>query len=139
MNCTLCGHQNINDARFCVSCGHPLRDVDTTHRDSIGQETEQPSPFSQPGNQPQQFSPPSTASGPNDIPNYLVQAILATICCCLPAGIVSIVYAAQVNGKVERGDIASAREYSDNARKWAWISFGTGIVVIIISGIVSLI
>jgi len=37
------------------------------------------------------------------VPNYLVQAILCTICCCLPFGIVAIVYAAQVNGKVAGG------------------------------------
>ena len=32
-------------------------------------------------------------------PNNLVWAILSTLFCCLPLGIVSIVYAAQVNGK----------------------------------------
>src|SRR5438093_12052328 len=31
------------------------------------------------------------------VPNYLIQAILVTLCCCLPFGIPAIVYAAQVN------------------------------------------
>ncbi|MDQ3389279.1 MAG: CD225/dispanin family protein, partial [Gemmatimonadota bacterium] len=31
-----------------------------------------------------------------NVPNYLIPSILATLCCCLPAGIVSIIYAAQV-------------------------------------------
>jgi hypothetical protein len=53
------------------------------------------------------------------VPNNLVWAILTTLFCCLPAGIVSIVYAAQVNGKLAAGDIAGARESSDNAKKWA--------------------
>ena len=39
-----------------------------------------------------------------NIPNYLVQAILTTLFCCLPFGIVAIVYAAQVNTKIEAGD-----------------------------------
>lgn len=67
------------------------------------------------------------------IPNYLVQAILTTICCCLPFGIVAIVYAAQVNGKVAAGDMAGAQAASKNAKMWCWIAFGCGIVLWIIS------
>src|SRR5688572_21843187 len=37
---------------------------------------------------------------PSDIPNYLWQAILCTLCCCLPAGIPAIIFAAQVNTKL---------------------------------------
>jgi hypothetical protein len=69
---------------------------------------------------------------PPNIPNYLAQAILVTLFCCLPFGIISIVYAAQVNGKLSAGDIAGAREASDKAKMWSWISFGVGIPVIII-------
>ena len=32
------------------------------------------------------------------VPNHLVWAILATLFCCLPTGIVSIIHAAKVNG-----------------------------------------
>src|SRR5207237_6484686 len=32
-----------------------------------------------------------------DVPSYLVQSILATLFCCMPFGIVAIVYAAQVS------------------------------------------
>ena len=63
------------------------------------------------------------------IPNYLVQAILVTLCCCLPGGIAAIVYAAQVNTKQSAGDIQGAITASENAKKWCWISFGVGIVV----------
>jgi Interferon-induced transmembrane protein len=55
-------------------------------------------------------------------PNYLVWAILTTILCCLPAGIVSIVYAAQVNSKWAQGDVAGAQRASQNARTWAIVS-----------------
>ena len=65
------------------------------------------------------------------MPNYLVQAILVTIFCCLPLGIVSIVFAAQVNGKVNAGDFDGARRTSDNAKMWAWISFGCGLAAYI--------
>ncbi len=61
------------------------------------------------------------------VPNHLVWAILVTIFCCLPFGIVSIVYAAQVNGFVAEGKFDSARQASENAKMWAWISFAVGL------------
>jgi hypothetical protein len=61
------------------------------------------------------------------IPNYLVQAILVTLCCCLPFGIVAIIYAAQVNGKIDSGDIPGAIAASNNAKLWCWVSFGIGV------------
>jgi len=66
------------------------------------------------------------------VPNNLVWAILATLFCCLPGGIVSIVYAAQVNGKLAAGDIAGAQESSDKAKKWAMYSAIAGIVGLVI-------
>jgi hypothetical protein len=72
--------------------------------------------------------PPSTTFVPRkNVPNYLVQAILVTIFCCLPFGIVSIVYASQVNGKAQAGDLAGAMEASGKARTWAWVSFAIGL------------
>ena len=65
-------------------------------------------------------------------PNNLVWAILTTLFCCLPFGIVSIVYAAQVNGKWQSGDAAGAQESSDKARKWAMYSAISGVVVIVL-------
>lgn len=65
---------------------------------------------------------------PPHVPNHLVWAILVTIC-CLPFGIVSIVYAAQVNGKLAVGDADGARQASENAKLWAWVAFGVGIVL----------
>jgi len=62
-------------------------------------------------------------------PNNLVMAILATVLCCLPFGIVSIVYAAQVNGKFAAGDVVGAQESSRKARQWAIYSVVTGLVI----------
>ncbi len=53
------------------------------------------------------------------VPNHLVWAILTTLFCCLPLGIVSIVHAAQVDGKRAAGDIAGARASSHQAKMWA--------------------
>jgi len=62
------------------------------------------------------------------IPNYLVQSILVTCCCCLPLGIPAIVFAAQVNSKVQSGDIQGALESSRKAQMWSWWGFGVGLV-----------
>ena len=65
-------------------------------------------------------------------PNYLVWAILTTILCCLPFGIVSIVYAAQVNSKWQAGDFEGARLSSKNAKIWAWVAFAVGLGSVLI-------
>ena len=62
-------------------------------------------------------------------PNYLVWAILSTIFCCLPFGIASIVFAAQVNGKWNSGDHAGAQDSSAKAKRFAIIAAVVGVVV----------
>lgn len=61
--------------------------------------------------------------------NYLVWAILSTILCCLPFGIVSIVQAAKVDGLYTAGQYDESRRASESAKKWAIISAVTGLVV----------
>lgn len=70
-----------------------------------------------------------------NIPNYLVQSILVTLFCCLPLGIVSIIFAAQVNTKVAAGDIEGARESSEKAKKFAIWALIAGVAVIVIYGV----
>lgn len=60
--------------------------------------------------------------------NNLVWAILSTILCCLPLGIVSIVYAAKVDGLYASGDYAGAKDASDKAKKFAIIGAVVGLV-----------
>jgi len=56
------------------------------------------------------------------VPNHLVWAILTTIFCCLPFGIVAIVFAAQVNSLFQAGNYDKAVEYSKKARTWSLVS-----------------
>ena len=120
--CSTCGRESDPNARFCDNCGAELA-------------PQAGGPQYVPG-MPQQGGP-----GYGDEPhidNYLVWAILATICCCIPAGIVAIVYAAQVNGKMAAGDYATALRYSNNARTWCWIALGLGIAAAVLGIIVNL-
>ena len=52
------------------------------------------------------------------VPNYLVQAILVTLFCCLPLGIAAIIQAAQVNSKLQAGDYEGAVLASEQAKKY---------------------
>ncbi|XP_072162840.1 proline rich transmembrane protein 1B-like isoform X1 [Diadema setosum] len=61
--------------------------------------------------------------------NYMVQAILVTIFCCLPFGIVAIVKATEVNSRFATGDVVGAQESSRSAKKWATIGLITGIIL----------
>ena len=58
--------------------------------------------------------------------NHLVWAILCTVLCCIPFGIVSIVYATRVSGLWAEGRYAEAQSASDSAKKWAIIGAVVG-------------
>lgn len=66
------------------------------------------------------------------VSNNLVWAILSTLFCCLPLGIVSIVFAAQVNTKLTAGDVSGARESADKAKKWAIYSVIAWVVLVVL-------
>ena len=74
----------------------------------------------------QDWNPPP-ASPSASVPNYLIPAILSAIC-CFPLGIISIIFAAQVNGKVAAGDIAGATDASKKAKLFSYIFLGLGVL-----------
>lgn len=77
----------------------------------------------------QPWTPPPAAGATANIPNYLIPAILATLFCCLPVGVVSIIFAAQVNSKLAAGDIAGATDASKKAKMFMFIAIGLGLLV----------
>ncbi|MGH9041809.1 MAG: CD225/dispanin family protein [Acidimicrobiia bacterium] len=76
-------------------------------------------------------APSGGGAGPKP-DNNLVWAILSTIFCCLPLGIASIVFAAQVDGKWAQGDHQGARDAADKAKRFAMIAAGVGVGMIIL-------
>lgn len=60
--------------------------------------------------------------------NYLVWAILSTLFCCLPFGIVSIVKSANVNTYWLQGKYEQAYKASADAKKFAIISASISLV-----------
>ena len=76
----------------------------------------------------QEWTPPPSADAPAGVPNYLIPAILSAVC-CFPLGIISIIFAAQVNGKVASGDMTGALDASKKAKLFSYIFLGLGILL----------
>lgn len=76
----------------------------------------------------------TTANQPMGTPpdNNLVWAILCTVLCCLPLGIVSIIKATKVKELWALGDTAGAQKAADDAKKWAIIGAAISLVGIVI-------
>lgn len=70
--------------------------------------------------------------GGGDVPNYLVQAILVTLCCCIPFGIVAIIQATKVNTHLAKGEHELAVKASDDAKKWCMIGAISGVIANVI-------
>lgn len=66
-------------------------------------------------------------------PNYLWLSILSTIFCCLPLGIVGIVFSLKVSNTYYSGNYTKAKEYSEYAIFWSYLSVGVIIVLILVS------
>ena len=75
------------------------------------------------------YSGPAQYMRSVSVPNNLFLAIFSTVCCCMPFGVVSIVYAAQVDGLASRGEVARAMESSEKAKNWAVASIVCGLIV----------
>ena len=75
------------------------------------------------------------AAAPPPVRTYLLGSILTTIFCCLPTGIVAIVFASQARGLAGAGDVPGALRKARRARLWVWISVVIGLVFWIASAI----
>ena len=64
-------------------------------------------------------APPASAG----VPTNLVWAILATVLCCLPFGVVAVIYASKAGTANAAGDAEAAKAAAHAAAVWAWVSF----------------
>ena len=130
--CTNCGQPIEGDVRFCTFCGTPIPQEGPQPQMAYGQQT----PYEAPPQQPQYEAPQSQPSKPQPTGpkpnNYLVWAILSTILCCLPFGIVSIIFASKVDNYWNAGNYYEAEQASRKARNWMLAAVITSLVFIIL-------
>jgi Interferon-induced transmembrane protein len=149
MRCPNCSAQCTDQALECEFCGETLKPVASDSEATASGKAvftasepsykHPPMPTVLPAvlEKPYESGYPSSRQSSSryqraDIPNHLIWAILSTVFCCMPAGIVAIVYAAQVEGKAASGDYEAAYVMSDKAKMWSMISFGSSIVVAVL-------
>jgi len=157
MFCPQCGASNADLNRYCVACGVDM----APDAYGYGSTAPPPSPYQRPVIQqapygqlaypqplyqqgpyqsPVYRSTPINYGMPVSLPTYLGWSIATLILCFWPASVVALVYGAQVNGKLLRGDHHGAVHSSRRAKLWCWISFGVAIAlwVIVIIAIIAL-
>lgn len=71
----------------------------------------------------------TNAPGPKP-DNFLVYAILSTVLCCLPLGIVSIIHSTKVDNLWNAGQYSDAKIAADKAKQFAMYAAIAGVVVI---------
>ncbi len=78
-----------------------------------------------------QQQPFANPAGPEP-DNNLVWAILSTVLCCLPLGIVAIVKSTSVSKLWAQGDYAGAQQAADDAKKFAMWGAIVGVVLVVL-------
>lgn len=71
--------------------------------------------------------------------DYLPIAVLTTVCCFWPTGIIAIFKAVQVRMAVARGDMVTAEIASREARNFSFISLAVGIASIVLCTILTVV
>ncbi|MGB9690508.1 CD225/dispanin family protein [Thermogutta sp.] len=113
MYCPKCGALNADHAVLCGQCGQALQNYAARQ-----QVPPYPPPYGQ-VYQPSMYP---------KVPNYLPWAIVVTLFCCLPFGIVAIVYSVQANSLAKSGNYTEALKNAEKASFWMWLSFAIGLV-----------
>ena len=143
MNCPFCETEINNTQTFCYSCGKSLftfrqetsqsAENENSQKVQPKQESIKVSDFIQQNTT--SISQKSFDSYQSVIPkpeNHLALAIICTLFCCMPLGIVSIIYSTQVDSKYNMGQYAEAVKSSESAKKWAIVGMiGTVLLVVL--------
>lgn len=120
-SCPNCGSNDITGA-FCDHCGTRVGSL------VVEPVVEPPQvPHTPPSQEPSSFQPASPVTNGEsyiDVPSHLAQSIILTFLCCMPAGIVAIVYSAGANTAKANGQYQLAVDKAKQARTWitaGWI------------------
>ena len=110
MFCANCGKEIPEQSAFCPGCGKSVQGAEA----------------------PVEVKPVVQPAPTEVIPSHLALGIITTLLCCMPLGVVSIVYAAQVSGLVSAGKIEQARSASRSAKGWGIAALLVGLASILL-------
>ena len=102
--CSACGVKTKANQILCIKCGVALN---AAHFGGTNQ-THMSRPY---------------------IDNHMVKAVLCTLLCCLPFGIIAIIKSSEVNGKLAAGDVVGAQASASSSSDWSNIGIILGLFV----------
>lgn len=126
--CSNCGTEVAANAAFCFSCGAERKEAAEAPpmpEEAVESEVEEPwvaepepawEPAPEPSPAPVVFEGLPVETSGTSVPNYLAGSIVVSLCCCLPGGLVSLVFASQANSKASQGLYDEAMKAANVAR-----------------------
>ncbi|MEQ2168541.1 Proline-rich transmembrane protein 1 [Goodea atripinnis] len=88
---------------------------------------------------PMQMPPSITLMDRRPPHDYLPIAVLTTVCCFWPTGIIAIIKAVKVRMAIARGDMVTAEIASREARNFSFISLAVGIASLVLCTILTVV
>ncbi|MCL2182426.1 MAG: CD225/dispanin family protein [Chitinispirillia bacterium] len=70
---------------------------------------------------------------PKRAESHIVKALISTICCCPPFGIAALIFASQVDAKLNANDCGGALEASKKATYWSNLAIALALLFITVS------
>lgn len=152
MRCPNCGAECSGQANECEFCGQPLiENIEKTPPPVQVPQSASPPPLPD-------LSPPPVPSGfdsdnpyaasdssthgrpqiaaydvPNHLPLSITSAVLSFLCCCIPFGVIPVIFSTQVNSKLANGDYEGALSSSANAKLWSWVCIGVALTLFVLN------
>jgi len=69
----------------------------------------------------------------NNLAIAIIATVLSFVFCCIPHGLISLIFALQVDKKAAAGDIAGAINSARQAKIFGFISIGVAAIALVIS------
>ena len=134
MNCKNCYQEIPDGSKFCPHCGAKQNEVQANEV--------QPNAEQENAAGYQDVSGYQNNSGYQNVTGYqnngqkpeinyvpyLILSIISTVCCCLPFGIVGIVFSVKINSAMNAGNYEEAAQDAKMAKIWTIVSFVVGLL-----------